>query len=358
MRLRRPTLFLALAAISTGAGCSSEETGTTTPASSAAGTGGSHQGGSSVSAGGEGGTSSAVGGGGAGTGGVGGVDPGPNVDLSDPQLYTTEFTPDEADPAATDVLGIQPAYLDTRVTPLGLLVVYLHGAGTPSTCGSEAHEQVLAGLGFHVIGPCYVSGYGVDNCGDDIEGCRLEAFEGVDHHPFIDVTPPNSIEVRVAKSLAYLQTKNPEGDWTWFLDGDKPKWSKIVISGISHGASTSGVIGLHRVVKRAVMLSGPLDTGQAWLKKPTMTPIDVFFGFTHTADTQHPGHLQAFEDMGLVGMPTSVDGEVAPFGGSHRLETSAPTSDGHSSLQAGGSSPKNGSDWVFLPAWKYLYVDG
>ena len=38
-----------------------------------------------------------------------------------------------------------------------------------------------------------------------------------------------------------------EGDWTYVLDGDRPKWSRIVVSGISHGASTSGVIGLHLV---------------------------------------------------------------------------------------------------------------
>lgn len=182
-------------------------------------------------------TSSQIGGGGDGPvagegqgaeGGSGGVpDPGPNVDTSDPQLYETTFKPEEADPAAALVLGTQPAYLDTRVEPRGLLVVYLHGAGTPTTCGSSEHSKVLAGFGFHVVDPCYSSAYGVGICGDDIEGCRLEAFEGVDHTDMIDITPPDSIETRVAKALAFVQAQNPEGDWTCFLDGDKPKWSKI-----------------------------------------------------------------------------------------------------------------------------------
>ena len=39
---------------------------------------------------------------------------------------------------------------------------------------------MLAGQGFHVFAPCYLSDYGVGSCGDDIGGCRLEAFEGVD----------------------------------------------------------------------------------------------------------------------------------------------------------------------------------
>lgn len=294
-------------------------------------------------------------GGGGGTGGV--PDPGPQVDRSDPQLYETTFTPDQADPEATLVLATQLAHLDTRVEPRGLLVVYLHGAGAPTTCGSAEHGKVLAAMGFHVIAPCYSSDYGVGNCGDDIEGCRLEAFEGVDHHDFIDITPPDSIETRVARGLAYVQAQNPKGDWTYFVDGDVPKWSKIIISGISHGASTSGVIGIHRSVDRVVMLSGPLDSNQAWLESAPITPIDRFWGFTHTADDQHAGHLVAFETMGLVGAPTTIDGGTPPYGDSHRLTTSAATSNGHGSTQAGGASPKDGTGaYVFQPAWQQMYA--
>ena len=352
--------FLAITALTAPlaliAACSNDSQ---TGATSTTGTGGQAQGtgGSGGSATGTGGAStSSAGAGTGGAGGSGGTDPGPNVDVSDPQLYSITFKPSDADPAAKTKLGNQPAYLDTRVTPRGLLVVYLHGAGAPGTCGSTAHEQELAKLGFHVLGPCYESDYGVANCKTDIEGCRLEAFDGTDHHAFVDIKPPDSIETRIAKGLTYLQSKNPKGDWTYYLDGDKPRWSRIVISGISHGASSAGVIGIHRKTDRVVMLSGPLDSDQAWLKKAPLTPIERFFGFTHTADGQHAGHLAAFESMGLIGKATTVDGAMPPYGGSHRLETSAPTSDGHSSLQAGGASPKMGSAYVFAPVWSYLYT--
>ncbi len=310
----------------------------------------------------------ASGAGGAGTGGVGAggatggggqggeVDPGPNVDTSSPQLYETSFGPEEADPAATLTLETQLAYLDTRVAPRGRLVVYLHGAGTPTTCGSTEHGKVLAAMGYHVFSPCYSSGYGVGNCGDDIEGCRLEAFEGVDHHAFIDISVADSIEGRVVAALAFVQASNPEGDWTYYLDGDAPRWDRIIVSGISHGASTSGVIGIHRNVDRVVMLSGPLDSNQAWLSNPPITPLERFWGFTHTDDDQHAGHLVSFETMGILGEPVSVDDISAPFEESHRLITSAPTDDGHGSTQAGGSSPTNPDDsYVFLPVWQTLY---
>ena len=283
------------------------------------------------------------------------VDPGPQVDVSDPQLYELEFTPDEADPAATLKLAVEQAQLDTNATPIGQLVVYLHGAGAPALCGGQEHGRVLAAMGFHVVQPCYVSDYGVGNCGDDIGGCRLEAFEGVDHHPFIDIGPPDSIEVRVVRMLEHLQALHPGGDWQYFVQDGLPRWDRIVVSGISHGASSSGVVGMNRAVERVVMLSGPLDTDQAWLTGVPVTPIDRFWGFTHTGDEQHDGHLQAFDDLGLLGMPAVVDGAPAPWGDSHRLVTSAPTGDGHGSTQAGGSSPTDGDAWVFEPVWRVMY---
>ncbi|MBK6690191.1 MAG: hypothetical protein IPG45_37345 [Deltaproteobacteria bacterium] len=283
---------------------------------------------------------------------------GPTVDRTDPQRYRFTFTAAELDPTATLALGNQLAVLDTRAEPLGRLVVYLHGAGLPTNCGASGHADFLADLGFHVLMPCYVSNYGVGNCGADIGGCRLEAFEGVDHHNFIEIGPADAIEPRVVKMLEHLSTTNPEGDWSWFLDQGRPRWSAIVVSGISHGASTSGLIGKYRDVAKVVMLSGPLDTGQAWLALPALTPIERYFGFTHTGDGQHPGHLEAFETLGLPGAPTSIDDTPAPYGGSHRLQSSAPTNDGHGSTQLGGASPTapDGA-YLFDPVWRAMYLD-
>ncbi|MBX7078347.1 MAG: hypothetical protein K1X88_04100 [Nannocystaceae bacterium] len=366
MHARAPTLLLVTALgcaaapgpAASGDGSSSSSGGTTAPGSSegtasSTGTSGSVD----TSAGPDGATEDSATAA-SSSSSSGGDDPGPDVDLSDPQLYEFGFTPDQADPAATLHLGSELAALDTRVTPLGTLVVYLHGAGAPSTCGSAEHGRVLAAMGFHVVQPCYVSDYGVDNCGDDIGGCRLEAFEGVDHHAFIDIGPPDCTEVRVAAMLAHLQTLHPGGDWQYFLDGTVPRWDRIVISGISHGASSSGVIGMVRSVERVVMLSGPLDTGQAWLLGTPTTAIDRFWGFTHTADDQHDGHLAAFEDLQLPGAPTDVDTVAPPYRGSHRLMSSAPTGDGHTSTQAGGSSPADPGDpsaWAFAPVWRTMY---
>ncbi len=284
---------------------------------------------------------------------------GPNVDLSDPKLSAFDFTAADADPTATRALGKELGYLDTRVPPRGFLVVYLHGAITvnpTTTCGSRIHAEVLAGMGFHTLHPCYVADYGVGACGSDIGGCRLEAFEGIDHSPVVDIAPADAIEPRIVAGLRHLQAINPGGDWGFYLDGDQPRWSRIIISGHSHGASSAALIGKVRAVDRAVSLAGPLDTNQAWLAQPSLTPVDRFYAFTHTADSQHSGHLAAFETMGIPGVPTNVDDVVSPFGGSHRLFSSVTVTDGHGSVQAGGSSPKlpDGS-FRYQPVWQYLY---
>ncbi|MDP1830048.1 MAG: hypothetical protein Q8L48_42690 [Archangium sp.] len=296
---------------------------------------------------------------------AGGPDAGPAdagvlvVDRSNPQLYRFQFTAASADADAGRAMGNEVAALDTRVPSTGLLVVYLHGAGAPATCGSTAHGDFLAARGFHVIGPCYVSDYGVGNCGADIGGCRLEAFDGVDRTSVIDIKPPDSIEVRVVRMLQRLQALNSKGDWQFFIVDGKPRWDRIIISGISHGASTAGVIAKVRPVARAVMLSGPLDTNQAWLSQASLTPPDRQWGFTHSVDPQHPGHLSAFGVLQLPGAPQRIEAGARPWNGSHRLFTSIDAGNGdssHSSTQAGGSSPRApDGGYLFGGAWNELY---
>jgi hypothetical protein len=153
-----------------------------------------------------------------------------------------------------------------------------------------------------------------------------------------------------------LQRRNPQGDWQYFVQGGQPRWDRIVISGISHGASTSGVIAQVRPVERAVMLSGPLDSGQAWLTAAGMTAPAALWGLSHTADGQHSGHLAAFASLRLPGAPTSIDSGASPWAGTHRLISSAMTTDGHGSTQAGGSSPRDAMGrYRFEAAWRLMY---
>ncbi len=138
---------------------------------------------------------------------------GPTIDTTSPQLFRFAFTAKQADSAAAQQLGSQQAYFDSRAKTQNVLVIHLHGAGAPSTCGSAEHGQLLAGFGFHVFMPCYASNYGIDNCKPEFDRCRLEAFDGVDRTPVIDIAKPDSIEARIVAGLAKLAKDNPQADW-------------------------------------------------------------------------------------------------------------------------------------------------
>ncbi len=288
-----------------------------------------------------------------------------NVDRTNPRLFNLTVKPVEADPGADKWLFDQYAYLDTRVAPRGQLVVYLGGAGSMPSRGPLAY---LAPLGFHTLSPAYANDYGVDTgCASRDRDCtrkkRMEALEGIDHSPLIDVTPPNAIETRVARMLVVLQQRNPQGDWAYFLAGDRPAWDRIIIAGHSHGASSAGLIGKVRRVVRAISLSGPFDqTGtvaDTWQSLPSLTPVDRFWGFTHTGEDQHVGHLRSFEAMMMPGMPTSVDGAaMPPYGGSHRLITSfaVPVGSEHGSTSLGSAAAKLGDgSLAFAPVWRLMF---
>lgn len=272
------------------------------------------------------------------------------------KMWKTTFSARDADPAASKALGQQRVFLAQDQPHRGQLALFLHGAGVAESCGPGAHLRFLAEMGFHVFAPCYVSDYGVENCGDDIAGCRLEAFEGVDHHAFVDIAPTDAIEPRIVSGLRYLAAQRPDDGWSSFLDADGGvRWERIVLTGHSHGASTAALIGKVRDVERIVLLAGPYDRGQNWLAGEGLTPPERQFGLTHPGDRQHEGHLEAFERLGLPGALVDVDGAAPPFGGSHRLATEVESKKPHSSVRAGGVSPKVGDTFVLAPVWRYLY---
>jgi hypothetical protein len=143
-----------------------------------------------------------------------------------------------------------------------------------------------------------------------------------------------------------LQTKNPQGDWAYYLQKNgEVRWSDVIFIGHSHGATSSAAFAHLKRVWRAISLSGPRDTNPVvatWLTMPTPTPIERYYGFTGTGDAQHQDHIKAMEAAKYIGTLTSVEGAQPPYGGSHRLRYSG----GH-----GGSADCSGA---YAPVCKYM----
>jgi dienelactone hydrolase len=285
-------------------------------------------------------------------GSTGGGDDGPNVDVSDPQLYEFVLDPIELDPTVVANLELQYAHLDTRVEPIGKLVFFLPGfTNTPSNW--RGHGIQLAAHGFHVVIPDYSNDWSCGGAGGSCnEDTRWEALTGEAVSDIIDIGRADSAEGRVVTILRHLERVHPGGDWGYYLeDDDTLRGEHLIIAGISHGAASTGLYATRRPVSRAVMHSG------AWWSVPggSATPVDVFYALSHADDEQYAGHLDAWEQAGLPGVPTIIEDEPPPYGGSHRLVATTPNNYPHCSVCVSPDSPTDEDGYVFDPAWRHMY---
>jgi dienelactone hydrolase len=283
---------------------------------------------------------------------------GPRVDTSSPQLYELALDPHVLDPSTKDSLSTQYAQLDTRSLPLGKLVIFLPGA-TNVPRDWRDHGRKLAEYGFHVLIPHYNNRWSSDDtctgmgnaCGDNT---RWEALVGEDASPAVDIARADSAEGRVITMLKYLASAQPGGDWGYYLSArDELQYAKTVIAGISHGAASAGMYAARRAFSRNVMHSSGAAGSATGAK---LTPISEWFGFAHEQDPAYSAIVSSWNSFGLPGQPVNVDGQAAPFTGSHRLSTSASSTYPHGSVCVHSSSPKDAAgNYLFESAWRYLY---
>jgi hypothetical protein len=275
--------------------------------------------------------------------------------------------PADTDPRITRYLDPHYAYLDTRVAPRGRLVVLLGGVnGNPE--GLRLFLLEAAALGHHAIGLEYANDFDMLTLCANSRSCygsiRHEELDGQGANSPVTLAEQDTIESRLVRLLQHLEGEAPKEEWIGFLDGDRPRWSKIAIAGISHGASTAGVIGLLRPCERVIMFSGPFDNvgGQPafWLTATPQTPASRWLAFSHTADEQYAQHAVNWQARGLFGVPTSIDDAAPPFDGSHRLTTSAEPAaggSGHGSTVGDAHTPlADDGTPAFAPVWRHLLI--
>lgn len=261
----------------------------------------------------------------------------------------------------------QFASVDTRVKASGQLVIWLM---EPKP---ELFDR-LNSYGHHAIQVTYPREWfakmdKLRKDGDDnhFSGIRLEAATGEDYTKLIDIPKPDGLMERSYQFVKYLDQKHPDGNWKQFLsrDGKGLDWEKVILTGASHGATTSARLAKEIKVARVVMLSGPRDQTEKWQGMKSATPPERFFAFTHTLDDGWKNHhyCRSWLLLGLhkFGSIVNVDESKPPYGNSRRLISTADVGNNpgraHSASTPGGASPK-GKDGKYLyeDAWKYLYT--
>jgi hypothetical protein len=265
---------------------------------------------------------------------------------------------------------VQNASVDTRVAPRGQIVIWLMGY-------NQVQAELLNSYGLHYLQVSYAKEwFGKLNTepADDSQhlgNIRLEATAGVDASKSINIPVPDSMRERAYQFVKNLAKTNPQGKWSLFLskDGKTLDCERVIISGSSHGATSSARFGLHQKVARVVMLCGPRDNLDDWQALPSATPKNRFFGYSHVLDSGWSGdhYPRSWLLMGLnqFGPIVNTEKEKSPYGYSRRLITDAPlkgtekdqAARGHGYVTPGKSSPKD-TDGKFQQddVWRYLYT--
>lgn len=294
-----------------------------------------------------------------------------------PQLYEYPILPSSTNNAITTYNNEHYVYLDTRVTQLNKLFVFL-----PGTTGTPFFYRLIlkkaAALGFHSIGLMYPNNSDIytaaaSSSDNTLFGkCRQEIFDGTDQVSGVSVNVDNCIKNRLIKLIQYLQQNYPTQNWGQFIINGDIDWSKCVIAGHSQGGGHAFYIAKKVSVDRAVSFSSidwnsSLNRSADWVTMPGETPISKFYSFNGTSDEifNYANVQTQLNEMSLTGSAISIDNTNPPYSNSHRLITSATPAFGvifpnHNLTCLDSYVPKNSTGdaaATFQQAWQYLLTN-
>lgn len=163
------------------------------------------------------------------------------------------------------------------------LVVFMSGTG-----GRPANTisllKVIAGQGYRVLGleyddePAVVQVCPQDPDPDCSARFREMRISGTGGFTKVTNPPAEAIVPRLVAALRRLNGLYPKEGWGGYLDGDRPRWAAIVVSGLSQGAGMAAYLAKQHAVRRVVLFSSPWEFTGAdrhpapWLSLPSATP--------------------------------------------------------------------------------------
>lgn len=278
---------------------------------------------------------------------------------------TESVLPASTDPAINGWLSAHLVAFSPSIAHRNQLFVYMHGQGGTGT-GAMELVKTAAEEGFHAVGLTYPNDWSPFNLctGDPTcpENLRREILDGTDRTSVINVTRANSVENRLIKLLAYLNTLHAGEGWDQFVVGGQIQWGSVVVWGHSQGGGNAGVLARTQTLAR-VCLSAPAADGGVGSPAPWwaqhLTPADRYYGFCHTQD-QLTTKVAFWDAIGMnaFGGVVDVATNTAPFGGTHKLSTSVePAIAGqyHNSVIADAVTPRNTDGTpTYKPVWRSM----
>ncbi len=211
------------------------------------------------------------------------------------------ITPQQTDERlAADELPHLVVYDPATEKPQAPLLVWLPGTNGRAAPGQRFFFETVLQQGYRLVSMTYLNSQSVSqvcvgptlrahpNCAGQV---RQQRVWGEPQTRFIADKPEEAIVSRLTRLLQHLARSDAAGQWVQYLDGDEPRWERIVLAGQSQGGGMAGFIAQTRRVAGVLMFSGGWDHGAggdiaAWYSRASQTPPERWHGTFHVDERQ------------------------------------------------------------------------
>ena len=193
------------------------------------------------------------------------------------------------------------------------LFLFLPGTnGIPERGPKKLFETAIK-QGYRVINLSYLNklavaricrGENLENDSKCTEKFREQRVFGTQTTTLIPDKPQDAIVPRFTKLLQYLVTYDPEGNWDVYLDGNKPKWREITVTGQSQGGGMAAFIAKRVLVDKIITFSGGWDYAAKgviadWYSYKSVTPLGKWYGFYHVKEPKAIDIEKSYKAMNI-----------------------------------------------------------
>jgi dienelactone hydrolase len=270
-----------------------------------------------------------------------------------PSLTERLITPSTVDPAVKNYDDPSVAVSKPGLSLDAPLAIFLPGTG-----GRPANVRDLLGVmadqGYRALGLEYDDTPAVvgvcprvadPECSANFRRMRIEGSgPGV---PGVSNPAAESITNRLVAALKALDRAAPGEGWGGYLDGDTPRWNRIVVSGLSQGAGMAAYIARQHEVRRVVLFSSPWDFTMPgrklarWIDGTGATPAARWFAEYHKRENTADLLAQSYRALKIPADHVQVFDRDLPQG-----------------MGTNSGNPFHGStvrDIGYAPQWRILY---
>ncbi len=223
------------------------------------------------------------------------------------------------------------AYVDTRISQAGKLLVFLGDTGSaPSSY--TALNKVAGSLGYYVINLSYINTVDGNVCNGETDiNCfsnfHEEMIFGGTQSDLVKINKYNSITNRILKLLQHLHKLNPANEWNQFYEGSELNYSKFILAGHGQGGNHAAYLAQKFDVNRVIMFSSPTDYSNAsnqpapWLQNEFTTSATKFYGLVHKKDetTNIARQYAIWKAMKMLEVTDTISAEGSEFNSNNAL---------------------------------------